>query len=138
MPLLDNNKGLDLMHEGKSIRSVLFHALVLQKCVYNRRGIARILRRLVPSSSYSGEDRIEAIRTGRQSSRSVAAVGSGQRKGATSHTGLSAYRLMLRILRRLVHLPHTPESRRARSSLATSREFDKNVHKLVLKAWPNF
>ena len=49
-----------------------------------------------PSSSSSGEDRIEAIRTGPVELTGVAAVGSGQRQRATSHAGLSAYRLMLR------------------------------------------
>jgi hypothetical protein len=29
-------------------------------------------------------------------------------------------------------------SRHVRDSLAFSGDFDENVHKLVLKAWPNF
>jgi hypothetical protein len=29
-------------------------------------------------------------------------------------------------------------SRRSRNRLAFSGDFDENVHKLVLKAWPNF
>jgi len=42
----------------------LFHALVLQERIHNRLGIAR-LPPSRPFSSYSEEDRIEAIRTGR-------------------------------------------------------------------------
>src|SRR5262245_42456423 len=74
----------------------LFHALVLQECIHNRLGIARIFRRLVHRPHTP--EKIASKRSGQagraQGVRPLWAASSGQT--AMSHTGLSAYGLMLR------------------------------------------